>query len=302
MNRLQGEIVRRNRDARDSWQRYTAHRQRVTQLLIAALAEDDPEHHLPSVASSTGARLCLLGAGNANDLDLAALAEVFSEVHLVDVDGDALQAGVERQQRDAGLLAAARQRVVQHSGVDISGVLAELGEWEPSRAPGPAAVEAVLARVAAASAPLAGQQFAVVGSICLLSQLVFTALQALGGEHPRFAELVAALRLRHLQMLLNMTRPGGAAVLIHDFVSSDSLPAMATIAPAQFSAAMQAVMQTSNVFFGLSPLRIEYLLQHDPGLKGRASSRCWTPAWRWDFGPRSYAVTALTLRLPGELG
>jgi hypothetical protein len=39
----------------------------------------------------------VLGAGNANDLDLAALATAFDEIHLADRDGDALSRAARRQ-------------------------------------------------------------------------------------------------------------------------------------------------------------------------------------------------------------
>ncbi len=41
-------------------------------------------------------RLCLLGAGNANDVDLNALAARFGEIHLVDIDPDAVARAVAR--------------------------------------------------------------------------------------------------------------------------------------------------------------------------------------------------------------
>jgi hypothetical protein len=65
-------------------------------------------------------RICVLGAGNCNDLDLVALRTTFGELHLVDVDGEALALGLERQglSKDAGIRA--------HPGVDVAG-LRELG-------------------------------------------------------------------------------------------------------------------------------------------------------------------------------
>src|SRR5436190_15167601 len=85
-----------NREVRDLWQRYAGHRQRVTAELLA----------LP------GDRLCLLGAGNANDLDLEALAARFAEIHLVDLDPGALSRATGRQSP------AARARLRSHAPVD----------------------------------------------------------------------------------------------------------------------------------------------------------------------------------------
>ena len=63
---------------------YAAHRAQVTRLLLEA-GGDSPE------------RLCLLGAGNLNDLDLTALLGRYREVVLVDLDGDAIRRGLNRQ-------------------------------------------------------------------------------------------------------------------------------------------------------------------------------------------------------------
>ena len=58
-----------NAESFDQWAGFADHRRRVSGLL----------------ATGPG-RLCVLGAGNANDLDLATLLEVHREVHLVDLD------------------------------------------------------------------------------------------------------------------------------------------------------------------------------------------------------------------------
>ena len=44
----------------------------------------------PARRTAERARLCILGAGNTNDLDLAALLSTHREVHLVDIDSESL--------------------------------------------------------------------------------------------------------------------------------------------------------------------------------------------------------------------
>ena len=51
---------------------------------------------LPDVSHPAG-RLCVLGAGNCNDLDLRRLSERFDEIHLIDLDPAALGEAVRRQ-------------------------------------------------------------------------------------------------------------------------------------------------------------------------------------------------------------
>src|SRR5689334_7106586 len=46
-----------------------------------------------------GARVAVVGAGNGDDVPLARLAARAGEVHLVDLDGDAVRAAVARQPR-----------------------------------------------------------------------------------------------------------------------------------------------------------------------------------------------------------
>src|SRR5437868_8579473 len=74
-----------SRQSRDAWERYAAHRRKIHALISAA-------------DCAPGGRLCVLGAGNCNDLDLQSLEREFAEIHLVDLDRDAIEDGIARQQ------------------------------------------------------------------------------------------------------------------------------------------------------------------------------------------------------------
>src|SRR4051794_41979245 len=76
--------TRANRQARDDWELFTAHRQRLTEAIA-------------SLRPGTGGVLCLLGAGNCNDVDLEALAGAYAEIHLVDIDPAGLDRAPQRQ-------------------------------------------------------------------------------------------------------------------------------------------------------------------------------------------------------------
>src|SRR5262249_19148251 len=96
-----------NASSRSGWERYAAHRRVVTSLLTSGTA---------------GGRLCVLGAGNGNDLDLPALLKAFREVHLVDLDAEALTFGT------------TFQKVAGHPGlrtheIDVAGV--DVRGWSP---------------------------------------------------------------------------------------------------------------------------------------------------------------------------
>ncbi|MFK7777794.1 MAG: hypothetical protein QM501_06680, partial [Gimesia sp.] len=76
MNKLFEEQLRYNLESRPNWECGTAHRERITA-------------HLTDLAGQQRPRLCILGAGNCNDLDLNQLSQVFKEIHLVDLDESA---------------------------------------------------------------------------------------------------------------------------------------------------------------------------------------------------------------------
>src|SRR5881275_908124 len=76
------EQARQNRTTQSQWLLYASHRREIERLIV-------PE--------SPGGHICVLGAGNCNDLDLKWLAQVYREVHLVDLDDVALRSAVERQ-------------------------------------------------------------------------------------------------------------------------------------------------------------------------------------------------------------
>ena len=94
--------IRSNRQTRDAWKRCAAHRRKIHALISAA-------------GCAEGSRLCVLGAGNCNDLDLRSLEREFAEIHLVDLDREAIAAGIARQQ-----LAGSSQLVV-NAPCDLSG-------------------------------------------------------------------------------------------------------------------------------------------------------------------------------------
>ncbi|MDB5389789.1 MAG: hypothetical protein JWM11_5435, partial [Planctomycetaceae bacterium] len=84
MDFISEEQFRRNQESRTGWELYAGHREHVTFLLT--------QNNSP-----LNGRLCVFGAGNCNDLDLHRLRNHFREIHLVDLDADALLAGCQAQ-------------------------------------------------------------------------------------------------------------------------------------------------------------------------------------------------------------
>jgi hypothetical protein len=180
-----------NRSTREHWAWFASHRAEIQKLLLPGVGELAPS-----------ARLCVLGAGNCNDIDLKELTGAFAETHLVDIDAAALEAAARRQ----GVAGSPRVRL--HGGVDLTGIADVFPLWEQNPPTGPevaGAARRALERVM----PQVGGPFDVVLSPCLLSQLVGYAGDVLGRAHPRRRELLLALRTRHLRTIVDLLAPGG---------------------------------------------------------------------------------------------
>lgn len=259
----------------DGWERFAEHRRRVTQILCR----------------EPGGRLCVLGAGNCNDLDLAALAEAYEEVHLVDLDEDALRKAVARQQPPHP------DRVHLH-GCEVTGILDQLADWTPHSAARESEVDSAIKAALAVAAPLSLQS-SHVASICLLSQLIHSLVLSLGETHPKFVELMSALRLRHLQLLGELTLPGGRATLVSDVVSSDTCPAIKSVTDEQVAPLVRQAIDQRNFFHGTNPAVIVQTLRTDAVLAPLVRDLELIPPWRWDLGPRTYAVYGIGWTRPG---
>jgi hypothetical protein len=276
MNRIVDEQKRLNEETRGRWELYRSHRQRVTRLLVDSAA--------------TGGRLCVLGAGNSNDVDLSVLADHFRRIHLVDLDTGALQSGVSRQGYGDS------EKVVVHGDVDVTSMADLLANWTPEHPPSNTDLDACLS--ACSSRPpldLPGP-FDAVASVCLLTQLLDSVVNTLGERHPRYLEMVMRIRARHLQLLVELLRPGGTGVLVAEFVSSSTFPDLPQIPEPHLPETAAQLIDQRNFFTGMNPFVIRSLFESDPQLAPALESVEMTQPWLWDFGPRVYLVCALIVR------
>ena len=273
---LIAEQCRRNAVADDAWSLYSAHRKRVTGTLLDA-------------RTVSAERLCLLGAGNLNDFDLAALLTAFREIVLVDLDADALQRGLTRQ----SLAGETRIQIV--APVDVSGVFTELTAMENPQAR-EAAIEHCLRTLA--QTPDFGWRGScdVVASVGLLTQLIDGVTRTIDESHPRSWEVVSALRTQHLRLMLELASPGGAAVLVTEVVSSDSCPALLSVREPDLPELLRREIAARNFFTGTNPAALQQLLLTEVSLAGQLASVRFSEPWLWTFLARTYAVFAVTLR------
>jgi hypothetical protein len=271
---------RNNRESAGHWDHFQEHRARVTALALSTAGAGD---------AAGGGRLMVLGAGNCNDLDLAAIAPRFREVHLVDLDQEALRRARERQPAEVAA------RLVLHAPVDLSGGFDRLHRYRAqpaTRAELAAMPEACTERVVAA---LPGGQDVVL-SACFLSQLMHTAFMVLGDRHPQLHALACTFALAHLRSLVRLLAPGGTAHVVTDTVSSETYPLDELWGTRTPAALLDHLELTDNTFSGTSPAFLRRILASDrhvaPALAGPA--RLVEP-WRWRFSDeRSYLVYALT--------
>lgn len=277
MNWLSELALRDNASSRHSWDGFRSHRLKVT-------------GHLQISQAPASSRLCVLGAGNCNDLDLPTLLRVHREVHLVDLDGDALAQGVARQRL------ADCPAVHCHGGIDVTGVLDTVVRWTPG-APIPEEDLALCeqAPVRQVSPALPGP-FDVAASTCLLSQLIRLVVRTAGEGHPRFIQALQAVRAGHLRLLAQLATPAGWGLLITDIVSSGSFPSLGSVPEAALPGVLTRLVREGNFFHGLNPAVLASLFRSDPVLAPQVGEVEELPPWCWDFGPHVYGVCALRFR------
>ena len=261
-------------DIGDDWSLYAAHRERLTSALLECATPD-------------GGRLCILGAGKCNDVDLERLAERFSEIHLVDIDAPALASAVARQSP------AVRARLRPHVPVDLSGMSSKrLSKWQ-RKPPTRAELEAFEAATLASIASRLPGPFEVVASACILTQLSFSLRHGLGERHPMLAALRLSVMTTHLRVLLALAQPGGRCLFASDVVSSTSYPLDAAAGERDLLEVVRDIEASGASYFSADPKRIRGALLYTE-LADLATEPVELRPWLWT-GPlaRTYLVYAL---------
>jgi hypothetical protein len=267
-----------NQETSDLWERFQGHRQRVTAEILALA---------PGGNDARGGRLCLLGAGNANDLDLEALAARFDEVHLVDIDPAALARATGRQSP------AARAKLHSHAPVDLSGLYYQLDRG--SRLPPGDAM------VAAGTAEVIRQlpsELDVVVSCCVLSQMSWALERLASPDGLPVPALEQALLRIHLRVVLRAIRPTGAALLVSDLTSSLFYPPLDELAPGEDLLALtQKLAAERKAYTVCNPELVQYILRHDAELARTCVPPTLGEPWLWT-GPKAftYLVYPFVLR------
>jgi hypothetical protein len=269
-----------NRNALAHYESFAGHRRRLTELLEGRARPFSGEG-LP--------RLCVLGAGNCGDLDLQRLATHYRSIHLVDIDAEAVNAAVQRQNDPT------RARLVPHAPIDLSGLLASLDRWR-QRHVTPDELLAHPRHIAARIAEQLGERFEVVVSACILSQLHFAIRNALSEQHPLFAAAAFTLTLTHLRTLARLAEPGGSCLLVSDIASEEMAPLEAVDESSDLRALLAQQIRSGAVFDTVRPDEMAAISSDDPTLKRELGAPSVADVWIWRNGPRrSFLVYALEL-------
>jgi hypothetical protein len=266
--------ARFNKSTRNRREEFTEHRRQVMGLI-------------QSLAVHSTDRICILGAGNGNDLDLGELTQAFAHVHLVDLDPVALQHANESfNVQDGG-------GSVTIQATDVTGWLDQLEIVRATDASdaSDADVTATMAAVDSMTVTIDHGPYDIVVSTCLLTQ-IFDSLVMAFGQQERLNELIFAARKQHLKLLINTLSPGGRGMLITDFTDSISLPILTEIPTDQFADAMLQAIIANHFFTGANPLAIAKAMQEQPEFEMTVSHNVTQP-WRWDIGAKQLAVSAV---------
>jgi hypothetical protein len=255
------QALNRARQGRDL---YGPHRDRLGRLLRAV---------------QRGEGLCVLGAGNCDDLDLPALVRDFGVVHLVDLDGVALEGALSR------VSAPVRARLVAHTGIDLSGTLDRVDAWG-DRFPTEPELNALAEEVAGSVVRRIGRTFDVVLSACLLSQLYQPLRQTLLLKLEPWRRLFTAIDRAHLATVAAITRPGGTGILALDVTSSHKLPELQAFAVPETWEALEATATAAIVArkVSLDPDPRHLLALLGEPLFSRIERPRLTSPWVWDTG------------------
>ena len=240
----------------------------------------------PGGNQARGGRLCLLGAGNANDLDLEALATHFDEVHLVDIDAAALEHATGRPSL------ALRTKLYRHAPVDLSGLYHQLDRESPL-VPGDGLVTAGTAEVVR-QLP---SELDVVVSCCLLSQMSW-ALECLASSNGRAVPALEQALVRiHLRAILRSLRPTGAALLVSDLTSSAFYPLDKLEPDEDLRALTQKLAAQRAAYTVCNPELLQHMIRYDAELRLTCVPPTLGQPWLWT-GPKAitYLVYPFVLR------
>lgn len=265
-------VHRRNNQAtRHASLEFSAHRKELTRRLL-----------------HTGAsRLAVLGAGNGNDLHWPALLKVYREIHVFDIDEQAL-CFLKARLRWAG------SRVVAHAPLELTGLAHLYQSWQGRRIV-PQELQWAATQAVAKVAETIVQSFEAVVSPCVLSQLMHSARVALGARHPDLRALAVCQQLGHLRLMAQLLCGGGLGWLVTDVASNDDVNLQTVVDSEAGARTLAQITAAGRCFTGTDPLQSVSMLQTDATLSKQVQVNLPLQTWTWRLSQtRVYLVAALS--------
>jgi hypothetical protein len=280
-NEIVAEHCRRNATTVEAREFFAQHRHRLMQLLL-------------KLQRNPSDRLCLLGAGNCNDIDLPRLTQCFQQITLVDLDPAACHAAVERQAQSADQLAELKKHIHISNSTDVTGLL-EVFDSGKQTGQSPSEIAAWLLQRLQDSRPSMGHlAYDCVSSCCLLSQLVDSIAMGLGSQTERFMQVILTMRRQHLLAMIHCLVPGGRGLIVLDFVSTQTLPQLSSADEHDLPRTLLAAVEAQNFFTGLNPFAIHAELLRDSGLSHLVDHVQLSKPWLWKIPMKTFAVCAIS--------
>lgn len=253
-----------NRCGPHKWEGYAPHRRRVMELVAEKQAGPD---------------ICVLGAGTCSDIDLEQLAGLFSEVHVVDLDGEALEGAWQRQS------VAVRDRLVLHADIDLSGMLGSIDQWGDTF-PGPSELAPLAVAAAHHIIRRIGGAFSMTISTGVLSQLTFPFRRVWVRTQSEWESWAAATTATHVATLAGTTRPGGTGIIIVDALSSGAVPLLRDCvdrSSVELAAFVSGEVEAGRAVLDPDPTNLLAQLS-SPGWGTLFRSPELSQPWLWDTG------------------
>jgi len=273
---LLAEHQHRNQTTLELRSVFDQHRQRVM-------------HLLKRVAREKAGRLCVLGAGNCNDLQLDELLIAFELIVLVDIDQAAVKSAVAHS-----IPETQRDRIHVADSTDVSGVFEYLQAIDKNDLH--TIQTSHLLHLLSRQQHIPMAPFDCIASTCLLSELIDSVFLAMGGNHPALASVILALRRQHLRTMIQSLCAGGFGLVIFDFISSQTLPELMCIDESILNSVLVNAINEKNFFTGLNPFAVQSELQTHPDFLGLVTDVRLHSPWRWDLGHKQFAVSTISFR------
>ncbi|MGI9518840.1 MAG: hypothetical protein ACR2NP_17420 [Pirellulaceae bacterium] len=263
-------------ESNSPWDQAAAHRAHVLKLLRR---HDEGRKGM----------ICVWGVGDGTALDLQALLDRHHEVHLVDREPDRIKQIIDAQE-------VTDPHRIRRFGVDVGGVHDLLARYASEA--DDQLLEQINETIVNQKLPNLGD-FEVIVSLSQLSRLTRHLSRCLGTDSETALQPLVQLRQRHLELLVEHTRPGGNAVLVTDLVSSRTLPELLA-APVNLNEVLNEAFAANNFYPGIHPGNVDDVWMKHERFENKFDAVNVSKPWLRPEGDAVVATMAYRVTLKGE--